>query len=198
MRRRRKRASTFKPTDAADVYGRRTVTVLDPMLEALTADGPARGLEDKLMLYGQFVGEWEFDWTGYDAAGNETLTAPGEWCFAWVLQGRAVQDVWICPARDLYGSPDCPPQREYGTTVRFYDPEADLWRIVWCGPGFGNLRTFLATQRGDEIVQEGTTPDGEPLNWIFSDITASSFRWRSQVLRGDDWRLRERMSVRRR
>ena len=173
-------------------------TSLDPMIEALTAAGPAEQLADKLMLYGQFVGAWEFDWTGYDAHGNEILTTRGEWAFAWVLQGRAVQDVWICPARDLYGSADSPPRQEYGTTVRFYDPENDFWRIVWCGPGFGNLRTFVARQQGDEIVQEGQTPEGEPLKWIFSDIAADAFRWRSHLLDGDEWRLRERMLVRRR
>jgi len=150
------------------------------------------------MLYGRFVGEWDFDWTGYDADGDELLTTRGEWLFAWTLQGRAVQDIWICPARDLYDSPDCPPQREYGTTVRFYDAGADVWRVVWCGPGFGNLRPFVATQQGDEIVQEGTTPDGEPLHWIFSDITPTSFEWRSRILHDGEWRPRERMSVRRR
>jgi hypothetical protein len=173
-------------------------TVLNPMVEALVATGPDAELADKLMLYGQFVGDWEFDWTGYDADGNETLTTRGEWAFAWVLRGRAVQDTWICPARDLYGAPDCPPQGEYGTTVRFYDPAADFWRVVWCGPGFGNFRTFVARQQGDEIVQEGATPSGEQLRWIFSDITPEAFRWRSQILDGDEWRPRERMVVRRR
>jgi hypothetical protein len=171
---------------------------LDPMVDALVAPGPAAELAEKLLLYGQFVGEWDFDWTGYDGEGNETLTTRGEWAFTWVLRGRAVQDVWICPARDLYDMPDCPPQREYGTTVRFYDPDADVWRVVWCGPGFGNLRTFVARQQGDEIVQEGATPSGEPLHWIFSDITPRTFRWRSQVLDANEWRLRERMLVRRR
>jgi hypothetical protein len=56
----------------------------------------------------------------------------------------------------------------------------------------------VARQEGDEIVQEGATPDGDPLRWTFSDITPRSFRWRSQVRDGDGWRLRERMLVRRR
>jgi hypothetical protein len=170
----------------------------DPVVEALVADGPAPEYADKLMLYGQFVGEWEFDWTGFDADGKEILTTQGEWAFTWVLAGRGVQDVWICPSRELYGSPDCPPQREYGTTVRFYDPAIDAWRVVWAGPGFGNLRTFVASRRGEEIVQEGMTPDGEALEWIFSDITPESFKWRSRLRDGDEWRLRERMAVRRR
>jgi hypothetical protein len=170
----------------------------DPVVEALVAVEPVAEYAEKLMLYGQFVGEWEFDWTGFDDDGAEILTTRGEWMFTWVLQGRGVQDVWICPSRDLYDAPDCPPQREYGTTVRFYDPEIDAWRVAWAGPGFGNLRVFVASQKGDEIVQEGATPDGWPLQWIFSDVTADAFNWRSQVQRDDGWHVRERMTVRRR
>ena len=55
------------------------------------------------MLFGLFVGEWEFDWTGYDEDGDETLTERGEWIFGWVLEGRAVQDVWIIPGRERRG-----------------------------------------------------------------------------------------------
>jgi hypothetical protein len=167
----------------------------DPAIEALIAPGPAPEHADKLMLYGRFVGDWEFDWTGFDEEGNETLTTCGEWLFTWVLRGRAVQDVWICPARDL---DEAAAGREYGTTVRMYVPEIDAWKVVWVGPGFGNLRTFVASARGDEIVQEGQSPEGGELQWIFSEIEPDSFAWRSQELVDGRWRLRERMAVRRR
>jgi hypothetical protein len=170
----------------------------DPAIEALLAAGPAAEYADKLMLYGRFVGDWDFDWTGFDADGNETLTTRGEWLFTWVLRGRAVQDVWICPARDLYGAPGAPAEREYGTTIRFYDAKIDAWHVVWAGPGFGNLRTFVASARGEEIVQEGRSHEGRPMQWIFSDIEGDSFTWRSQELVDGRWRLRERMAVRRR
>jgi hypothetical protein len=55
----------------------------------------------------------------------------------------------------------------------------------------------VASQRGDEIVQEGATPEGEALQWIFSDVTSESFNWRSQLQRADGWHVRERMVVRR-
>lgn len=168
-----------------------------PTFEALGAAGPAPELAEQLMLYGQFVGEWNFDWTGFDADGNETLTAKGEWLFTWILEGRAVQDVWICPSRELRSLPDTP-QGEHGTTVRMFDPEIEMWRVVWFGPGFNNLRSFVAYARNGEIVQEGRTPGGEPLHWIFFDIGHDSFEWRSQILHGGRWRPSERMSVRRR
>jgi len=169
------------------------------MLEALWAPGPHPDRAEHLDLYGQFVGEWDFDWTGYDTNGEASQTAVGEWLFDWGLDGRAVVDVWICPSRTERARDDAP-SGEHGATVRFYDPAIEAWRVTWMGPAFGNVRAFIATLEGDEIVQRGTTPDGHELRWIFSDITRDSFRWRSQVSEdgGGNWRIRERMEVRRR
>lgn len=36
----------------------------------------------------------------YDVDGS-VRTGTGEWSFSWVLEGRAVQDVWISPQRAL-------------------------------------------------------------------------------------------------
>jgi hypothetical protein len=170
----------------------------NPALEALAADGPAPEHANELMLYGQFVGSWDFDWTGFDADGNERLTAQGEWLFTWALEGRAVQDVWICPSRALRSLPDAPKPGEYGTTIRFYDPALGAWRVTWMGPGYGTVRTFIASERDGRIVQEGEEPDGKPLQWILHDIAADSFSWYAQVLDDAGWRVRERMAVRRR
>lgn len=169
------------------------------MLEALAAPGPHPDREEHLGLYGQFMGAWDFDWTGYDADGAVSQAAVGEWLFDWGLHGRAVVDVWICPSR-AEREKEGAPYGEHGVTVRFYDPAIDAWRVTWMGPAFGNVRPFVARQEGDEIVQRGETPDGHQLQWIFSDVTDNSFRWRSQLSEdgGETWRIRERMEVRRR
>src|SRR5919202_1411929 len=62
----------------------------------LAADGPSEDRADKLMLFGQFVGDWDVDFTVYGADGTRQ-TEKAEWHFGWVLEGRAVQDVWIVP-----------------------------------------------------------------------------------------------------
>ena len=171
---------------------------LVPLADALIADGPAPEHRDALMLYGQFVGEWELEWTGYQN-GAPALTERGEWIFAWILEGRAVQDVWIIPERARRGEPGVP-EGEYGTTIRIYDPQDDVWKITWSGPLNGARRTFLGRKEGDEIVQEGERESGEALRWIFSDITATSFRWQSFVSPDDGvtWERAEEMRVRRR
>ncbi|TIP58310.1 MAG: hypothetical protein E5X55_37140, partial [Mesorhizobium sp.] len=65
--------------------------------EALHSDGPAADLAEKLNLYGRFVGAWTFDATRHLEDG-QVLTGRGEVHFGWVLEGRAIQDVWILPA----------------------------------------------------------------------------------------------------
>jgi hypothetical protein len=165
---------------------------------ALLADGPDPVHAEALMLFGQFVGEWECDWTGYEWDGGQAMSEQGEWIFGWVLEGRAVQDVWIVPSRgrrDSAGSPE----GEYGTTIRAYDPLLDAWLVTWSGPISRARRTFVARRSGDEIVQEGQTEEGYPLRWIFSEIAEGSFVWRSVCSRDGEktWHLREEMHVRR-
>jgi hypothetical protein len=166
------------------------------LADVLVASGPHPDHADALMLFGRFVGEWDLDWAEYDGNGEPSTTERGEWIFGWVLEGRAVQDVWILPTR---ASRNRAETREYGTTIRFYDPRLDVWLVTWSGPVNGARRTFVARQSGDEILQIGRTSDGLPMRWIFSAITDDSFTWRSLSSKDGEktWQLHEEMHVRR-
>jgi hypothetical protein len=166
-------------------------------LEALAAQGPHPDHADELMLFGQLVGAWEFEGVEY-GAGGVSSEHTGEWHFGWVLEGRAIQDVLITPARgDRAGGQ---PSSVYGTSIRFFDPRIGEWRVVWADPVNGKLRVLVARQVGDEIVMEGTTSDGLPMRWIWSEVTGTSAHWRNLVSsdKGQTWRLREEMRLRRR
>lgn len=165
--------------------------------QGLAANGPIEDRADKLMLFGQFVGDWDVDFTVYEPDGAKQ-TEKAEWHFGWVLEGRAVQDVWIVPRRSERDHAS-PIKSDYGTTIRFYDPEIDAWRVVYVSPLQGDLLTFIAREVGDEIVLEGHDPDGSPMRWIFSNITAQSFNWRRVISPdgGKTWRLHKEMFVRR-
>jgi hypothetical protein len=169
------------------------------LADALVADGPNPEHAEAMMLFGQFVGEWDFDWTGYSEDGKREVVECGEWIFGWVLEGRAVQDAWIIPERPRLERAGLP-QGEYGTTIRFYDPVLDVWLVTWSGPINRVRRTFVARRSGDEIVQEGHTENGYPMRWTFSEITEDAFHWRSVCSNDGEktWRLREEMHVRRR
>jgi hypothetical protein len=165
------------------------------LADALLAEGPDPDYADALMLFGRFVGEWDVDWTAYDGDGRQVANERGEWIFDWVLEGRAVQDVWIIPARGRRGR--LSREGEYGTTIRFYDPQLDVWLVTWSGPINRARRTFVARASGWDIVQDGQNEEGHPLRWVFSDIEPRSFSWQSVCSHdgGKTWRLREEMHV---
>ncbi|HJQ26928.1 MAG TPA: hypothetical protein VKA60_23645 [Blastocatellia bacterium] len=166
-------------------------------IQGLVAAGPAADCADKLMLFGQFVGDWEADFTVYGTDGSKQ-TEKAEWHFGWVLGGRAVQDVFIVPRRSERGKTSAVAS-DYGTVLRIYDPNIDAWRVVWASPVTGDLFTFIARPVGEEIVLEGHDPDGSPMRWIFSQITPDAFHWRRVFSAdgGKTWQLHKEMSVRR-
>src|SRR5919201_5907172 len=175
--------------------GARDGSLVDPLLDALAATGPDAALADELALFGRFVGAWDVDVTNHRDDGS-TNVHRGEWLWGWILEGRAVADVWTVPPRaDRNGAPPL----EYGATIRFYDAELGAWRVVWNGPMRGRQIVFVARPRGDEIVLEGREGD-ERVEWIFSEIREHEFRWRAQMSRddGETWTLVQEMRGRRR
>jgi hypothetical protein len=164
------------------------------VITELHANGPALDVADKLMLFGQFVGDWEFDDYSFNMPDGSKQTARGEWHFGWILKGRAVQDVWIAVPLEGSAFPG-----EYGTTIRFYNPNIDAWHVAFVGPVTQSFYILTARNVDGEIVLEGKENDGSRMRWIFSEITGNSFRWRS-VVSGDDgetWQPRSAMSLRR-
>ncbi len=162
-------------------------------LPGLGASGADPALRDQLVLFGQFVGDWEIDWRWIEPDGSERH-GKGRLYFRWILGGHAVQDIWSA----MEGDP--PREMPIGTTIRFPNRGTDTWTSVWIAPDRSLLRRFVARKVGDEIVLATTKDDGNPEHWIFSEITASSFRWRAEDSGdgGQTWRLTEEMRIRRR
>ena len=146
---------------------------LGSVLKGLGADGPNPELKEKMMLFGQFVGGWEILEARFPQLDGSVIKRRGEIHFGWILEGRAIQDVWMAHE----GTPPRPVPA--GTTIRFYDSKSDAWRIIWIAPKHGIIQIFVGRPVGDEIVLEGQTVEGYPERWIFSDIRSDSFRWRA-------------------
>jgi hypothetical protein len=164
-------------------------------IDVVLADGPNPELAAELQLFGQLVGSWDVDVVYHDPGGERRVSA--EWHFAWALNGRAVQDVWISPNRRDRGQGV--EEVDWGTTLRFYDPRIDAWRSTWIGPVKGLVLQFIARQIGEEIVLEGKSEDGTLRRWIFSAVRRDSFLWRAaeSVDEGRSWELVQEMSARR-
>jgi hypothetical protein len=155
-------------------------------VSALCAPRPARQTADPLMLYGRFVGSWEAEADAFLADGSRRRHY-WEIEFSWVLEGRAVQDVWVTPPRRGPRAGECEPwgpfSNQYGTTLRVYDPKIGAWRVTWIDPAAGYRAELIGRADGNGILQEGTGSDGARLRWIFTDIAERSFRWRAEIAR---------------
>ncbi|HEX7112273.1 MAG TPA: hypothetical protein VF216_07505 [Mizugakiibacter sp.] len=159
------------------------------MAGALVSPGPSPTLGAAAHDYDWLIGGWDVQVTDYDGAGH-AQSAHGEWYFSWVLDGRAVQDVWISPPRRERG-PHAPANNRYGTSLRVYDPALRAWRITWENPQTGVHNALIGRRQGKDIVQIGIDDDGRPIRWIFTDIRADSATWRGEKLQddGSTWRL---------
>ena len=169
-----------------------------PMLEALAAAQPNAALASKLQLYGRFVGSWHLDIDWHDLNGP-TRRAEGEWHFAWVLDGRAIQDVWIFPARRLRNEQAAEPWHFYGSTFRWYDPAIDAWHITFFEPTRPFEMRQIGRAVGDDIVQLGEERDGIARRWRFVEISDRSFRWLGEASsdQGKTWKLEMEMRAQR-
>ena len=158
---------------------------------ALTADGPAADRGNNMNLYGWLAGTWDLDVVHYLPNGRERRRQ-GEWHFGWVLEGRAIQDVWIVPKRGASRAGDAAANAfSYGTTLRIYDPRSDAWQIQWSDPVRSNFLTMIGRREGDDIVQHGRDDQGRPVRWRFTNITPDSFLWRGETSPddGQTWRI---------
>lgn len=162
-------------------------------LPGLLATGGPAADEKELADFGRLVGSWDLD-VAYHRDDGRIEHRPGEWHFAWILEGRAIQDVWRVP-----GAGPGEPPRGYGTTIRSWDPELDAWRVTWVSGLGGGTTEFIASAIGGEIVMESQGEE-EIFRWIFSDITPTSFRWRAvgSPDRGRTWVVAQEMVARRR
>jgi hypothetical protein len=175
-----------------------TAALLDPIVEILAPTSGTGGISPEDDLYGFLIGSWELDVVAYPDEGDATRSI-GEAHVAWVLGGRAIQDVFINPRRSDR-RPDSPTFGNwYGTTFRYFDPTTRLWRAFWFNPEDGVRAELTARRRGNDVVQEGHFPDGTPIRWTYSEITRDSCHWRGERLAADGktWRLQVEFSDRR-
>jgi hypothetical protein len=175
-----------------------TAKTLDPIGEILAPTSRTPGIDPEDDLYGFLIGSWELDVVAHPDEGGVTRST-GEAHIAWVLDGRAVQDVFINPRRSDRTTDSPKFGNWYGTTFRYFDPTISAWRAFWFNPDDGVRAELIGRRRGSDIVQEGHFPDGTAIRWTYSDITPDSCHWRGERLEpdGKTWRLQVEFHARR-
>ena len=171
--------------------------MINPLAPALAAEGPHPSLGAHARTYGRLIGSWKGTAENYTAPGGiETLSV--EVHFGWVLDGRAVQDVWICPAR-----PDRAAHTAkldfWGTTLRVFEPASESWRVLYWNMITGGRVDLEGRAQGDDVVQLGLRA-GRVIRWMFNEVTDDSFLWQGHVLDADGvtWQPEVIMRLRRR
>jgi hypothetical protein len=171
----------------------------DTLRDVLLSPGRSPEIRKSQDAYGWLVGSWELDVLHYWGKDVSAQHLKGEAHFAWVLEGRAIQDVWIMPRRpERSGRPD-KSLNMYGTTLRAWDPTIKAWRITWANPAGDHHEMQIGRRDGRDVVQTGTRPDGTTTRWSFRKIRADSFQWfgESRPAGGGIWTLEGQFRARR-
>lgn len=159
------------------------------LVDTLVARGPHPSLGAHARTYSRIIGSWAGQIQNHML---DRTVPPGtiEAHFAWVLEGRAVQDTWITPARADRSTIANTTLNWYGSTLRVFDPSSESWRTVWTDPVSQLRIELVGRSQGDDIVQIGTR-GGRPIRWTFFNIQPDSFSWQGHILSfdGKTWDL---------
>jgi hypothetical protein len=184
-------------SDAAATGRDATTPATDPRLDmvaGLQATDPHRSLGEQAQVFGRFVGIWDGEYTEFSKDGKTTHSS-GEWIFGWVMDGRAIQDLFII-------HPSAARKERYiGTTLRYFDPKSGTWSVTFVDPENGSVATLTGGAVEDgRIVLHSQDTDGKETRWSFDEIRPDSWVFRDEETRdgGKTWRLREEDHMKRR
>jgi len=133
-------------------------------------------------VYGWLCGSWDLEVLHYRGINVAARGLKGEVHAARVLEGRAIQDVWIMPRCENRHTHLDEAMNMYGTTLRSWDASIQAWRIAWTNPVRGHREEQIGRWNGKDILQEGTRADGTKTRWTFTEITANTFHWRGEAM----------------
>jgi hypothetical protein len=176
--------------DAAATGSDTTAAATDPRLDmvaALKALDPHPSLGDQARVFGRFVGTWDGEYTEFSKDGKVSRSS-GEWVFGWVMDGRAIQDLFVIHPSAARN------ERYMGTTLRYFDTKSGTWSVTFIDPENDAIETLTGGAVGeDRIVLLSANADGKQSRWTFVDIRPNSWVFRDQASRdgGKTWRLRE-------
>jgi hypothetical protein len=174
-------------------------TTSENLIRVLFAPGRSPEIPESADAYGWLVGSWELEVLRYRGIDLSSQNIKGEAHFNWVLEGRAIQDIWIMPRMSDRQSDSDRKNNMYGTTLRVWDPAIQAWRIRWINPVSGHEEHQTGRRVGDEIVQVGARSDGTPTRWRFTEVTSDTFHWIGEALEPDGrtWKIEGEFRARR-
>lgn len=150
--------------------------------DVLKATGRSPEIPEAADAYGWLVGSWKLDCRRY---AGEVVSINGEAHFGWILEGRAIQDVWIMPSHSERTASSDRTKNMFGTTLRVWDSSIQAWRIIWQNPVSNHREEQIGRWNGKDVVQIGSLANGTTTKWSFTEITRDSFHWLGETLTAD-------------
>jgi len=164
------------------------------LVAALEATNPNPSLGDQAQVLSRLVGAWDVEYTDFSKDGK-SIHRTGEFIVSWVMDGRALQDLWIV---DPSGKRK---DREVYTTLHYFDAKSRTWHATFVDPEHGSIARFTGGPQGSDRFVIETADLGNPTNrWSFNDIGPDSFVYRDEASTdgGKSWRLQSEYQMKRR
>lgn len=128
---------------------------MQDFIKALVSAEKNTELPETFNYFGKLIGSWKIDYV----ESSHSAAIQGEWYFAWVLEGMAVQDVIILP------------DYEYGTSLRIFNPNTHAWDVAY---GYtGKIIRLEARKQGEMIVLTDTNDENR--KWFLSKLMMMNF-----------------------
>ena len=159
---------------------------MNQFCQVLTALNASPDIPPQDSWFAPLIGEWDFVWT--DKQNCSECDICGEWIFSWIIEGCAIQDVFICPSRSQRNN-NKSKDVTYGTTLRWYNAKEHCWEAVYAEKE--SFSTLKAKKDKSDIVLTCTNCEGYEMKWIFSEIKPDSFYWRNIISNdsGESWNV---------
>ena len=119
--------------------------------DVLTAPGRSLDIAESDDVYGWLVGNWDLTVCHYFDLDVESQPVKGRVHAGWVLEGRAIQDVWHYPLDKQ--STGLGSMITYGTTFRVWDAAIKAWRISWIIPVRNHREEQIGRRVDEDIIQ---------------------------------------------
>lgn len=125
--------------------------------DALISDSKNANLPEEYDFFSELIGSWRIEYIDK----KTDVALKGEWHFARVLDGMAIQDVIVIP------------DYEQGITLRVFNPNKKAWDVTYSF--VGKVIRLVANKQYGKIVLDNI--DNENRKWVFVKIEDNNFRW---------------------
>ena len=152
-------------------------------------------ISDKIAQWGKLVGNWDIVVDMLDEEGNVAQSFDAEWNWFYIMNGLAIQDVFILPRR----AENIDPSNYFiGTGIRVYDDKNKKWQTTWIDTSTKKIEMREAASSDKEIIIIQDSEDGSKLKYTYYDMNDNTFRWKQESMNNSGgWKVTQTVVAKR-